>query len=115
MEPYRTLETLALWADRAGVITEVSTRVALEYSAIHKADIRRLVVEFETALVRTYETLESADLAIAIVAGKAKVRVAVCRPVRLDSIDGPAQPFDRPGGGVALLLSFAGVKLLIVE
>ena len=108
MDPDTTLKTIALRADRTGGVAEESTRESLEYSAIYVANIRRLIVELETALVRAYETLEVAGSAFAIMAGKAKVRVAVCCPVRLDSIDGPAQSFDRAGGGFALFLCFVG-------
>ena len=115
MDPDATLKAVALRAERAGGVTEESTREALEYSTVDIANIRRLIVEFKTALVSAYEALKVAGSAFAIMAGKAKVRVAVCCPVRLDSIDGPAQPFDRARGGFALFLCFARIELLIVD
>jgi hypothetical protein len=66
-------------------------------------------------LVSAYKTLEVTGFAFTVMAGEAKVRVAVCCPMRLDSINGPAQPFDRAGSGFALLLSFTGIELLIVN
>jgi len=65
-------------------------------------------------LVGAYKTLEVTGFAFTVMAGEAKVRVAVCCPVRLDSINGPAQPFDRAGSGFALLLSFTGIELLLI-
>jgi hypothetical protein len=115
VDPDPALKAVALWTNRARGVTEESTRESLKYSTIDIANIGRLIVEFETALVSTYETLEVAGSAFAIMAGKAKVRVAVCGPMRLDGIDGPAQLFDCTGGGFALLLSFVGIELRIVE
>jgi hypothetical protein len=66
-------------------------------------------------LASAYKTLEVTGFAFTVMAGEAKVRVAVCCPMRLDSINGPAQPFDRAGSGFALLLSFTGIELLIVN
>ena len=114
MDPDAALKGVPLRANRTGGVTEESTGESLEYSAICIADIRWLIVEFKTSLVRAYQTLEVAGCAFAIMAGKAKVRVAVCCPVRLDGIDGPAQSFNRAGGGFALFLSFVGIELLIV-
>jgi hypothetical protein len=114
MDPDAALKAAALRVNRAGSVAEEGTRESLEYSTIDVTNARRLIVEFKTSLVRAYQTLEVAGCAFAIMAGKAKVRVAVCCPVRLDGIDGPAQSFNRAGGGFALFLSFVGIELLIV-
>ena len=92
VDPDAALKGVPLRANRTGGVTEESTGESLEYSAMCIADIRWLIVEFKTSLVRAYQTLEVAGCAFAIMAGKAKVRVAVCCPVRLDGIDGPVPP-----------------------
>ena len=115
MYPDAPLKAAALRINRAGSVTEEGTRKSLEYSTIDITNIRRLIVEFQTALVSAYETLEVLGSAFAIMAGKAEVRIAVCCPVRLDSIDGPAQPIDRARGGFALFLCFVRIELPIVD
>ena len=90
MDPDAALKAAALRVNRAGSVAEEGTRKSLEYSTIDIANARRLIIEFQTALISTYETLEVLRSTFAIMAGKTKIRVAVCCPVRLHGIDGPA-------------------------
>ena len=108
MDPDAALKAAALRVNRAGSVAEEGTRESLEYSTIDVTNAGRLIVEFQTALVGAYETLEVLGSAIAKVAGKTKIRVAVCCPVRLDRIDGPAKTLDGACGGIALFLCFVG-------
>ena len=115
MYPDAPLKAAPLRINRAWSVAEEGTRKSLEYSTIDIANARRLIIEFQTALISTYETLEVLRSTFAIMAGKAKIRVAVCCPVRLDRIDGPAQTFDGARGGIALFLCFVRIELLIVD
>ena len=72
MDPDAALKAVALRVDRAGSVAEERTRESLEYSTIDVTDARRLIVEFQTALVSAYQTLQVLGSAIAIMAGKTK-------------------------------------------
>ena len=55
MDPDAALKAAALRTDRAGSVTEEGTRKSLEYSTIDVTNVRRLIVEFQTALVGAYQ------------------------------------------------------------
>ena len=54
MDPDAALKAVALRVNRAGSVAEEGTRESLEYSTIDVTNARRLIVEFQTALVSAY-------------------------------------------------------------